>query len=309
LEHHNVLSEKIYTMYEFMKMHFLASKLVDIQDNITNKEQPFYSTSQTPLKLPKTDIYDRISIELTKTIDDKKSMSFNKRMEDILQDLNDTTLPILRVFHYGSFEAEIENAKTVYNRSNSFPSKSDIIQNQSLWQYLTSIDFVSVQGQVYKDCITKFREKSNSCIQDYDVTGYIKENLDNGIKIARKATNVFLSIKEGYTLDKAHYLPRFVAASSRTSIEEVLRLFQNSERSFNDFPLSEPKTVLPLPHLQNIMVFYDEKTGLIPLDMISYADRMKKVYEKKPNNILDISDDQWKIRTRAYVPEFSNSNQ
>jgi hypothetical protein len=53
------------------------------------------------------------------------------------------------------------------------------------------------------------------------------------------------------------------------------------------------------------MVFYDEKTGLVPLDMISYADRMKKVYDAKPKNILDISEEQWKIRTRAYVPEFT----
>ena len=309
LEHHNVLSEKIYAIYEFMKMHFLSSKLVDIQDNIMNKEQAFFSTSKTPLRLPKTETYDKIAIELSKVINDRKAMSFMKRMEDIKQDINDTTLPILRVFHYGTFDAEIDNASTVYNRNNSYPSKSDILQNESLWLYLSSLDATAIQSQVYKDCITRFRDKSKTCIQDFDVTKYIKENLDNGIKIAKKATNVFLSIKEGYTLDTRHYLPRFVAASSRTSIEEVLRLFQNSEKPYGDFPLSEPKTILPLPNLQNIMVFYDEKTGLVPLDMISYADRMKKVYDAKPKNILDISDEQWKIRTRAYVPEFKSKNE
>jgi hypothetical protein len=306
LEHHNVLSEKIYNIYEFMKMHFLSSKLVDIQDNILNKEQPLVSTSKSPLKLPKTDIYDKITIELSKVIYDKKSMSFKKRKEDIIQDINDNTLPILRVFHFGSFDAEIENSLTVYNRSNSYPSKTDIIQNDSLWGYLTSIESSAIHSQLYKDCITKFREKSAACVEDYDVTSYIRENLENGIRIAKKATNVFLSIKEGPTLDKAHYLPRFVAASSRNSIEEVLRLFENSEKPYRDFPLSEAKTILPLPNLHNIIVFYDEKTGLVPLDMISYADRMKKVYDSKPNNIVDISEEQWKIRTRAYVPEFKN---
>jgi Tubulin like len=308
LEHQNVLSEKIYSIYEFMKMHFLASKLVDIQDNILNKEQSLISTSKIPLKLPKTYSYDKIATELSKVIKDKKSMSFSKRMEDIKQDINDNTLPILRVFQYGSFEAELEYALTEFNRNNSYPSKADLMQNESLWEYLSSIEISSLQSQVYKDCITKFRVLINNkkYVKDYDVTKYIRENLNNGIRIAKKATNVFLSIKEGHTLDKAHYLPRFVAASSRNSIEEVLRLFQNSEKPYSDFPLSEPKTILPLPNLQNIMVFYDEKTGLVPLEMISYADRMKKVYDTKPRNIVDISEEQWKIRTRAYVPEFKN---
>ncbi len=306
LEHQNLLSEKIYSIFEFMKMHFLSSKLVDIHDNILNKEQSLRSTSKIQLKLPKTETYDKIAVELAKVINDKKSMSFYKRMDDIKQDINDNTLPILRVFHYGSFDDELNYALTEYNRNYSYPSKVDLIQNDSLWEYLSSIDISSLQSQVYKDGITKFRDliKDKNCVNDYDVTKYIKENLENGIRIAKKATNVFLSIKEGYTLDKAHYLPRFVAGSSRNSIEEVLRFFKNSEKPFDDFPLSDPKTILPLPNLQNILVFYDEKTGLIPLEMISYADRMKKVYDTKPKNILDISEEQWKIRTRAYIPEF-----
>jgi len=306
LEHQNLLSEKIYSIFEFMKMHFLSSKLVDIHDNILNKEQSLRSTSKIPLKLPKTETYDKIAVELAKVINDKKSMSFYKRMDDIKQDINDNTLPILRVFHYGSFDDELNYALTEYNRNYSYPSKVDLIQNDSLWEYLSSIDISSLQSHVYKDGITKFRDliKDKNCVNDYDVTKYIKENLENGIRIAKKATNVFLSIKEGYTLDKAHYLPRFVAGSSRNSIEEVLRFFKNSEKPFDDFPISDPKTILPLPNLQNILVFYDEKTGLIPLEMISYADRMKRVYDTKPKNILDISEEQWKIRTRAYIPEF-----
>jgi hypothetical protein len=307
LEHQNVLSERIYAIYEFMKMHFLSSKLVDIQENILNKEQSFISTSNVPLKLPKVDTYDKIASELSRVISDKKTMSFSRRMDDIKKDINDDTLPILRVYQYGSFDDEFNYALTEFNRNNSYPSKADLIQNESLWEYLSAPDISTLQTLVYKDCITKFRILINDkkCVKDYDVTKYIKENLDNGIRIAKKATNVFLSIKEGYTLDKAHHLPRFVAASSRNSIEEVLRLFEKSQTPYRDFPLSEAKTVLPLPNLQNIMVFYDEKTGLVPLDMISYADRMKKVYDAKPKNILDISEEQWKIRTRAYVPEFT----
>jgi hypothetical protein len=301
-EKYNVIADRLYAIYNILKMHHLIKKLVDIKDNLIDNKSPIVSSSQKPRKLPKAQFYTDLSKQISNLINDKNSMSFEKRQSEILRDINDNTLPILRIYQYSSFDKEVENALTEYRRNKSYPSKKDVIDNEDLWDYFTSNDKLHLQKLIYKDCITKYREHTKSQIKDFDVNKFIKANLSDSVRIAKKATNVFLSIKEGYTLDTAHYLPRFVASSSKSSIQEVLDLFKDKE-NFYDFDISNPKTILELPKLQNIMVFYDEKSSLIPLDMISYADQMKRVYETKPKTIKDITDDQWKIRTRAYVPE------
>jgi len=266
-----------------------------------------YKSTISEKELPRLKTFEQLVTkiaELTGKIDSKE-MSLKRRKEVIEMDLNDKTIPILRIYQSGSFDKEYQNAEEFYNQKaeNKTRTKTDII-NEDLWSFLTE-QGSNFHAVVYEKTLNAYRKLINKyeCVPDYEVANYLIENPDKGVIYAKKGLSGFISLKKFLTHD--HYMPRFIAGSSEASITKVLNLFRD-KHSFTDFS-DDPNQKLEIPDLKNILVFYDEKMNFNPLKDISYIDDMKQVYENKPTNI-EGTNDMWLNYRNAYFRVESKNN-
>jgi len=285
LEHNNVLKDRLLTIFEIMKMHLLIKGLIDVSNKIS-KEDIILTSSVSKKTLPKIKTIDNFIILLSQLIgkiDTQENIfTFEKRIKNILQDVNDETIPILRIYPSGSFNTEVENAKRHYiqKSKNNARSKKEVI-TLTLWEYFNKASKAKFHDVIYKDCLKGYRDNINlnDCVPDYDVAKFIIDNPEAGIRIAKRALSPFISLEK--ILIQSPSLPKFIAGADIPSIKEVINIFKNS--NFNDFGDSNDR-MLALKDMKNIFIFYDEKGGFNPLEDLSYIDQMKDVYENPPSS-------------------------
>lgn len=302
LEQDAVLKDRLLAIFETMKMHLLIKGLVDISRHITLDGIPFKSSVSTK-ELPKTKTFDLIITSLAQVlgkIDNQDNVfTFIKRLKNIEQDVNDQTLPILRIYPSGSFDTETDSSKRIYiqKTNNNARTKDEVIQNSTLWDYFSKALKNRFSDEIYRDCLNAFRSNIDlkNCVPDFDVSRYIINNPESCISIAKRSLSPFISIEK--ILSPSAYLPKFIAGGDTGSIIEVISAFQN--KNFNDFTNSTDR-ILELPEMKNIFIFYDEKGGFNLLDDLSYIEQMKSVYNNPPaseNKTID----RWKNERNAYL--------
>lgn len=211
-------------------------------------------------------------------------------------------MPILRVYPSNSFSKECEKAKDTYTQRSGghIRSITEVIGQKNILNYLSQKQSGKFNEEVYLDYIKAFRLKVENlnCIEDCNIASYIRNNTDESIRTARKATSPFLKINRIFT--PSPYLPRFVVGADQNDITNVLAAFRN--QNYNDFPdtIDGKKE---LNNLKNIIVFYDEKGNFIPLNDLSYINLMKDTYENVPSGLADgnITSARWKSNRSAYT--------
>jgi len=301
LEHDAVLKDRLLTVFETMKMHMLIKGLVDISRYISKEDIPLRS-SVSNKELPKIitiDSFITLLSQVTGRLDSQENIfTFDKRIKNIEQDVNDETLPILRIYPSGSFTKECENSERIYiqKTNNIARSKNEVIKSSTLWDYLVKSTKVRFFDEIYRDCLNGYRNNIDmtDCVPDYDVSKYIIDNPEAGIRMAKRALSPFISIDK--ILAPSAYLPRFIAGGDTGSIREVISVFQAN--TFNDFGESTDR-MLELADMKNIFIFYDEKGGFNLLENLSYINQMKNVYDTPPSTETKTAE-RWKNERNAY---------
>lgn len=302
LEQDNVLKDRLVAIFETMKMHLFGKKLDELKNYLTNPDHSIKS-SVSNKELPRTTSIDKLIkklAELIGTVEAKENIfTLGKRMKNIEDDIKDDTIPILRVYPTDSFSSSWETSKQIYiqkTNSNS-RSKSEIIGNENLWDYLNKIERLNFHNDLYKQSINGFRDKISltGCVQDYDVIRFVQINTNKSTIYARRALSPLISTSN--ILRPSPKLPRFIAGSDEGSIKEVVSAFKSN--SFHDFT-DAPDRMLELENLKNILIFYDERGGFSPISDISYIDQMKSVYENQPSD-WKLGVDVWKTYRDAYT--------
>jgi hypothetical protein len=303
-EHDSVLKDRLNTIMELMKMHLSIRVLIDICKHVREGKIKLEGSNH---ELPKLKFFDDLIEKLNALIGktdglENGSISFTRRLNDIKGDINDTTLPILRVYPSNSFTKECEIAKETYiQRSGSnVRSISEIIQQQNILNYLKQKKHGKFNEEIYLDFLKAFRIKIDTlnCIEDFNIAAYIRNNTEESIHTARKATSPFLKINRVFS--PSPYLPRFVVGDDSNEITDVLTAFRN--QNYNDFPDSIDGKK-ELTDLKNIIVFYDEKGNYVPINDLSYIDLMKETHENVPIGLADenITNERWKNNRSAYT--------
>ena len=299
-----VLKDRLNTIFELMKMHLSIRVLIDICKHV--KEGKIKLEGSTH-ELPKLQFFDDLIKKLNALIgktDDLENggISFTRRLNDIKGDINDTTLPILRVYPSNSFSKECEKAEETYAQKSggNVRSMTEVIQQQNILNYLKLKQNGKFNEEIYLDFLKAFRLKVDTlnCIEDFNIALYIRNNTEESIRTARKATSPFLKINRVFT--PSPYLPRFVVGDDANEITDVLTAFRN--QNYNDFPdtIDGKKE---LTDLKNIVVFYDEKGNYIPITDLSYINLMKDAHENVPSGLADenITSERWKNNRSAYT--------
>lgn len=303
-EHDAVLKDRLNTIFELMKMHLSIRVLIDICKHVREGKIKLEGSNH---ELPKLQFFDELIKKLnalTGRTDELEngSISFARRLNDIKGDINDTTLPILRVYPSNSFSKECEKAKETYTQRSggNVRSITEVIQQQNILNYLKQKQSGKFNEEIYLDFLKAFRLKVDTlnCIEDFNIASYIRNSTEESIRTARKATSPFLKINRVFT--PSPYLPRFVVGDDSNEITDVLTAFRN--QNYNDFPdtIDGKKE---LTDLKNIVVFYDEKGNYIPITDLSYINLMKDAYTNVPSGLADenITSERWKNNRSAYT--------
>jgi hypothetical protein len=303
-EHDAVLKDRLNTIFELMKMHLSIRILIDICSHVREGQIRLQGSSHD---LPKLQFFDDLNKKLKALIgqtDDLANggISFTRRLSDIKGDIDDTTLPILRVYHSNDFNKECENARATYVQKS--PEKvrtmTEVININNILNYFKLKQNVQFNEEVYLDFLNAYRGKVEdlNCIEDFNIASYINENTDECIRTARKATSPFLKVNRVFS--PSHYLPRFVVGDDANEITEVLSTFR--QNNYNDFS-DNPNGKKELPELKNIVVFYDEKGNYMPISDLSYIYLMKDAHENVPSGLADvnITSERWKNNRSAYT--------
>lgn len=303
-EHDAVLKDRLNTIFELMKMHLSIRVLIDICKHVKEGKIKLEGSNH---ELPKLQFFDNLIKKLNaligKTDDlDNGGVSFTRRLSDIKGDIDDTTLPILRVYPSNSFGKECEKAEATYAQKSggNVRSMTEVIQQQNILNYLKLKENGKFNEEVYLDFLKAFRLKVDTlnCIEDFNIATFIRNNTEESVRTARKATSPFLKIDRVFT--PSPYLPRFVVGDDTNEITDVLTAFRN--QNYNDFPdtIDGKKE---LTDLKNIVVFYDEKGNYIPINDLSYINLMRDSYSNVPSGLADenITAERWKNNRSAYT--------
>jgi len=306
LEHNETLKDRMLSTFSFMKMHLLGKTIFELMTFMEKKDAPY--KSKTGRALPKiTDLSKLYSIvaEVHGKRDSDRHYSIKKKIGDIAKEINDTTIPILRVFATGSFEKDTENSLTLFTRNNEVYSNGrKDITNLDLWEIFKNRD--NLQSKLYDLLLYQYKDKVNSSgvVADYDVTQFVRDNITKAIDMAKRAGNAFVSTQD-INFQESNSIPKLTIGSDDHTLAEILTRFE--EGGFLDFRNSRDNK-LELREIKNMLVFYEEKAmPFIPLKHISYIDQMKEVYEDVPSLYKEVlTDNMWANRRNAYKPTLND---
>jgi hypothetical protein len=307
----NVLKDRMFTTLDMLKMHLFVNKLIDIRENIRKGETPLTTANisnaiELPI-IPKIDgMIKEIQLAIGSRDNDggsqKKFKNLRKRKSEIEADMNDDTMPILRIFPSGSFDSEAsQSLSRYYNIKNvTFPTKDALIGSQGkLWDYLTDNKKINLRVDLYHDCILKFKEDliDADAVKDYDVSKYVNQNPKTATKIAQKAISYLLPIRDK-TLDSSQNIPKVVIGADKTVIQNVIQLLKSE--NFHEFG-DKGDHILEVQELKNIMVFYIEQGNYEPLDDISYIEDVEKLDVNYPKRLSNMDTKKWANFRNPYI--------
>ncbi len=304
MEQDNVLEDRMKNTLDLMKFHLFGKIVNDIKNNIKTGEIPFVSTDQRERhELPIIYRIDAIIREIQVVlgaVEDKRFKSLEKRKLEISADMDDTTVPILRIFPSGNYRREVEQSMARYRQKTGqiSPLKENLIGNEDLWKYLTVADG-RLKQKLYHDIIIKFGAKLDEvgCIEDYDVSNYVERNPQEAVKIAGRSNFSLLPIRQK-TLESNRNIPRSVIGSEKEVIGRVIRKLK--DENFHEFD-ENPDHIHEIKELKNIMVFFIEKGNFEPVEDITYMEVVKRLDEEYPKRKGGKTQEYWDLFRNPYL--------
>jgi hypothetical protein len=233
---------------------------------------------------------------------DEGTISFKKRLREIQADINDSTLPIQKVYPTNSFveECKIGHANFVQYSGSSIRTMNEVIGINNVLNYFMNIETNRFNELVFLDFLKAFRIKITeaNCVRDFDVSSYVKANINKSANTAKRATSPFLRITK--LLPPDPQIPRFIIGAEEHFINDVIDEFNRN--NFSDFKNNNGDGVCVLPDLKNILLFYDEKGNFDLMKHLDYISLMQESYETMPADIEDpeMTQERWVNGRNAY---------
>ena len=314
-EEENVTFDRFQNILELMKMHLSIGMLINIKNHIREGKIIVEGYENELPKVPFFNTLIEKVLQVIGTIENDDSevnrYNFERRKAIIVGEVNDKTLPILRVYPSGEFNEECKKGQQTYeSRNGQVRSLKGLknIEDFNLLHYFKEKSAGKFNQELYTDLLKDFRKKidASNCVEDYDILTFINSKSDNKnacINTANKSNYPFIKLNR--PLSSSNELPHFIVCNDTHKISTIIQNFGSStEFKFSDHPNEK----LELTELKNIVVFYNEKGNYIPIDDISYISQMKVAYEKRPDDLADknVTNDSWNRMRRAYIMQNTN---
>lgn len=292
-QQHNIVVDRLNTTLDLMKMHLMADRIKEIKDNIIKGDYALTSFDKK-VELPRISRIDEIIklIRNTIKVEDQNATrykSLDMRWQSIKRDLEDNTIPILRIYPSGDYKEEFKKSLEKYRResSKSVPSKKTVIGDASLWNYFnTSLD--RLNQVIYSETIKSFEDDviKYKSIDDLDITDYIEREPLEAKKIAERSTYPLLMINNDKKTEfqEAKGIPKLIIGSNDLQIDKTVSVFKDF--NYNDFN-NDDDGKWTREEIRNIIIFYNEKgymsdhTTFSPLQHLRYVNDIKRIYKEQ----------------------------
>ena len=327
-EQNTVVYDRLRTTFELMKIHLMEERIVALRNNINDKTDAI-KTFNGDYTLPKIHTIDEVIKQISNCIssnDRNNSIShitktLQSRYDDITAELNDTSIPILRVYKDGSseeaFKRSYSSAISRYYQKvgRNITSKVTVIGEQSLWNYL-NMSPSKFYTTLINDCILRFETdiRQYESIDNLDVAKYIAEHPSDCGKMALIAKEPFIMVNNDDKTEfvKAKGIPRLIIGKNKNQIDRVFDSLTNStEISYLHSYTNDEDGIWLNEEINNIVIFYVEQGFMSngetfnPLKHMEHINDIKRVYESEAERFTGIKNTDEKVWHKLRCPYLS----
>ena len=318
-----VLTDKMQSTLNLMKMHLMGKKI----ENIYNAMILGKTVERTDSgeELPSIRRLEKIISDVKRSIGHEDQVESNSnnlysRETEIDADIHDETIPVLRIFPSGSFKREVEKINELYRQKHTSPSKSDIMGQSNLYEYLSTSDD-TLSSRLFDDCTNKYvsiikdlrtkeemRNPEKGDQERWTIDRYIKENPNVAKEMASHALFPFVKINpndQDYFVDYDS-IPKVVISQSTEISKQVIKTLKDQNMEIYE---GIDDHIFEIEGLSNMVVFFYERALMNqdqlfnPFKHLKYIDDIQRVYEgmySSPN--AKTTEKQFHIDKLPYIP-------
>jgi len=279
-----VLASKARGLLDQMKVFFLRRILEEVARSL---EEGKLSTTDSSVMLP-----TRAQLQKARAGLQRVQEFFDNRLREAEAEVNDTSVPLLRVWRTGKYESDRDDLLERYKGQHGLPSFKDVA-HENAWDFLTRAE----PREVFLKAKVAYEGRCAALLGAFNVTSEAQRAAGAVANYARRALSGFVRLDPPGRAGEPG-IPRFVLAADQAQAQALVAELQN--HGITEFRQGH---VQPLPLLDHMVVFYEEKAGITPLQMLVIREPMKAAYDNPPvgpTGVSEVSSLVWQQQRSAY---------
>jgi hypothetical protein len=288
LQPRETLLDRAGTLLRILKIFVLRQVLIELAPSL---ERGNLTTNDQKVLLPTIERVRGFRTKLQRARED-----LGRRAEKVSGEVKDVKVPLYRVWNSGTFEGDLGGLVEAFKQQKSkIPSLKDVTTT-SAWEFFCGKNDAELFESIKVGYQAKFRE----LLPQVNVTQVATENSAITLQYAERALSGLLPVSLK-AADNQKGIPRFVLGPEKTQMENrVSRMGARGAGGFKEDHVRE------MPLLDHAVVFYEEKSQISPLDMLSVVNTMRHYFENPGHDASGrpVNDPQvWKSHRLAYDVE------
>jgi hypothetical protein len=278
------LEDRAESLLARLKMFCLRQVLGTLQSSL---ERGSLATADQSAVLPTVEQVERAR----KNMQDARE-ALDRRAAAIAAEVADTSVPIRRVWHSGSFDADCANLRQAYSARYGVPSLADVTRRPA-WDFLTTTQGLELFALVKVGYQVRFRE----FLPSVNVIEEATRDPQLTREYAERALAGLLRLDPPARAGQAG-IPRYVLGSDPAALNHLVTALR--QQGLQDL---QPNHVRPMPLLDHSLVFYEEKCGVNPFAMLEAGETLKYYFEHPAVDsagIHTVDPGVWKKQRLAY---------
>jgi len=290
LLHRITLIDRMRELLKLLKMFALADTLDKLKDGL-EKGSFSYAGGST---IPSMSDINRFRRGM-----EKARGNLTSRYADIKGEVNDQSVPVMRLWRDGGFDQDVNALLQKFNneRANSKPRLTDVSDQNSFRLLEDNISKNNDDPKLLLEIIKpRYQASLYTAVSKgpFDAAAAARQQSGTTTTYARMATAGLLRLS-GYTRPNMQGVPRFILGAKAEEMAELKRALEGA--GCNEF--TNTRT---LPLLEDAVIFYDEQPGTRPLDQLLVHNRLSHHFEN-PDPGFQFGREVWKAHRLAYATD------
>ena len=293
-----ILRERLRSILELLKMHHFLPRLEKICQHILRRDVEEFRSTAIPT-LVEVDSFIKSVRYVCKEAGgeetdkrDSRRPANARRLTDkraALNDRGDTPRQIHEYYPQGSFQREVEEAKSAYrgNARHAADSESKLVfgYNSNLWQHLRESES-KIYQELYDRPVNSYVRllREHECVHDLEIGEFISTQPKALVELAARAIESPLMLTRPIVNAGDDY-PKMIITAERATQEEAKTALR--EEGSNEFDNQGPHAYVACPDLKNMIIFLDERGDFSPLKDISNMENWRAACQNEESGKIN----------------------
>ncbi|MBV6505704.1 MAG: hypothetical protein ILNGONEN_01268 [Syntrophorhabdaceae bacterium] len=223
--------------------------------------------------------------------------NLEERRNRIFAEMNDTTVPIFRVWRGGSFEEDSESSFNLFCQQKGNDRYAGEVITNPLFKFLDCDDDEKI-ATAAEELKRGYQKETIGAIPDIDLLHEAENRVDDVRNYAARAQSGLLRLKHVGTSGAG--VPRFVISSSTQTSKQLIDGL--GKTGFGGYLPQQAA----IDFLKHMIIFYEEKAQVEPLQDLQIIETLERNFKEAPTNPSGakiMPDDLWRKMRMAYSIE------